>query len=474
MNKMHLMAAIAAGSLTLSAAPTMAQSRSDPARSLGNSCQDVQTLSSGYVTAVCRDNAGRYRWSSIYYPNCRTDVVNRDGVMDCAGASGRAGNYVQVRQQEQPSTAEAIFGVIAGALLGGDGGLYQNGSRYPAWGESGYGDPRTDPRFGEQGWGYGSQGQWVSMSRRGEWLERRIAQGEQQGSLTRAESNRLRNELRDLTTLERRYSSGGLSNSERADLDRRFDRLSERIRLNNNDNQTAWANINQRQANLDARIDAGVRDRSLTTREAASLRSDFQALARLEASYRRNGLTNAERADLDRRFDALSARIKSDRADNQTGWTNINQRQANLDARIDAGVRDRSLTRREAAQLRSDFQALARLEASYRRNGLTSAERADLDRRFDALSARIKSDRADNQTGWTNINQRQANLDARIDAGVRDRSLNAREAARLRSDFQGLVRLEANYRRNGLTADERRDLDRRFDALSARIKASRS
>jgi hypothetical protein len=33
--------------------------------------------------------------------------------------------------------------------------------------------------------------------------------------------------------------------------------------------------------------------------------------------------------------------------------------------------------------------------------------------------------------------------------------------------------MEADYRRNGLTAAERADLDRRFDALSARIRSER-
>jgi len=56
-----------------------------------------------------------------------------------------------------------------------------------------------------------------------------------------------------------------------------------------------------------------VRDRSLTASEAASLRSDFNALVQLEANYRQGGLTNNERADLDRRFDQLSARIQSAR-----------------------------------------------------------------------------------------------------------------------------------------------------------------
>jgi hypothetical protein len=76
-------------------------------------------------------------------------------------------------------------------------------------------------------------------------------------------------------------------------------------------------------------------------------------------------------------------------------WVSINQRQATLDQRIDGGIRNGSLTRNEARQLRSDFQGIARLEARYRSNGLSNRERADLDRRFDTLSARIKYDRHD-------------------------------------------------------------------------------
>ncbi|CAN5244452.1 hypothetical protein BH10PSE1_BH10PSE1_25390 [soil metagenome] len=76
-------------------------------------------------------------------------------------------------------------------------------------------------------------------------------------------------------------------------------------------------------------------------------------------------------------------------------WQSINQRQNQLDRRIDQGVRNGSLSRREATRLRSEFNSLARLEASYRRGGLSSWERADLDRRFDRLSASIRSERWD-------------------------------------------------------------------------------
>ena len=76
-------------------------------------------------------------------------------------------------------------------------------------------------------------------------------------------------------------------------------------------------------------------------------------------------------------------------------WQSINQRQANLDRRIDQGVRNGQLSRREATRLRSEFNSLARLEASYRRGGLSAWERNDLDRRFDRLSAQIRNERND-------------------------------------------------------------------------------
>ena len=74
---------------------------------------------------------------------------------------------------------------------------------------------------------------------------------------------------------------------------------------------------------------------------------------------------------------------------------------------------------------------------------------------------------------WQSIHVRQSNLDRRIDQGVRNGSLSRREATRLRGEFSTLVRLESNYRRGGLTAWERSDLDRRFDRLSAQIRMER-
>lgn len=81
--------------------------------------------------------------------------------------------------------------------------------------------------------------------------------------------------------------------------------------------------------------------------------------------------------------------------DDRGSWMNINQRQEQLDRRIDRGIRTGRLTRNEAIRLRSEFRHLARLESRYRVNGLSGWERADLDRRFDVLSDRIRWERND-------------------------------------------------------------------------------
>jgi hypothetical protein len=85
---------------------------------------------------------------------------------------------------------------------------------------------------------------------------------------------------------------------------------------------------------------------------------------------------------------------RHERYDNRGGY-DINQRQAQLDRRIDQGVRRGDLSRREASRLRAEFRDIARLENRYRMNGLSAWERADLDRRFDRLERQIRAERHD-------------------------------------------------------------------------------
>lgn len=66
------------------------------------------------------------------------------------------------------------------------------------------------------------------------------------------------------------------------------------------------------------------------------------------------------------------------------------------------------------------------------------------------------------------------NLAARIDAGVRSGQLSWREARSLRDQLRFAERMAYRYRADGvMTRWEQADLDRRFDAVSSRLRFER-
>lgn len=177
-----------------------------------------------------------------------------------------------------------------------------------------------------------------------------------------------------------------------------------------------WMSIDERVARMDDRIDAGVRTGELSRAEAMSLRAEFRDLVNMEARYRAGGLSGWERQDLDRRFDHLSMRIRDNRRDGEMGWyggrgwndaddrwVSIDRRKAQLDRRIEQGLRNGQLTGAEAARLRAEFNAVARMDMRFRRGGYTPSEMAELDRRFDMLAEQIRWERRDrDRYGYNN------------------------------------------------------------------------
>jgi hypothetical protein len=72
-----------------------------------------------------------------------------------------------------------------------------------------------------------------------------------------------------------------------------------------------------------------------------------------------------------------------------------------------------------------------------------------------------------------NVNQKEAQIAMRIDQGIRSGALTRGEAMNLRLRLAQVQRLEQAYRRGGLNMAERRDLDRRLDALSASVRVDK-
>lgn len=76
---------------------------------------------------------------------------------------------------------------------------------------------------------------WQSVTQRKYNLDRRIDQGVRSRQLSSREASRLKGELNSLVRLEHQYQRGGLTRAERNELDRRYDRLSAKVRSERND-----------------------------------------------------------------------------------------------------------------------------------------------------------------------------------------------------------------------------------------------
>ena len=71
---------------------------------------------------------------------------------------------------------------------------------------------------------------------------------------------------------------------------------------------------------------------------------------------------------------------------------------------------------------------------------------------------------------WKPLPQRQDQVAAQIADGIDKGTLSELQARDLRDQFKGLLDLEDEYRKTGLTSAQQTDLQQRYDTLEARIQ----
>jgi hypothetical protein len=164
--------------------------------------------------------------------------------------------------------------------------------------------------------------------------------------------------------------------------------------------QTNAANTTQRDVKQEQRIEAGLQNGSITTRENAELQRDEAHVDRLQARDMKNGsLSPAEKAQLTAAQNKTSRDIARARNNGINGnpLSASSQRaqadtQRNIDQqqRIDNGVRSGSLSNREAASLERGQSHVDQREARAGANGNVSAgEQRRIARADNRQSARI-------------------------------------------------------------------------------------
>lgn len=228
--------------------------------------------------------------------------------------------------------------------------------------------------------------------------------------------------------------------------------------------------LSTQQSSFNSRLDAQVRSGSLSSWSADRIRTDYDALVQLETSYARDGrFTAQERQDLTTRYNALTRALEDGGYGDVGGYQSAADGRADFEARVDAAVRARTLTRTEATRLRSDYAAIVSTEAGYLRQGnLTSRQRQDIEARLDAIDARLPGG-SNTGGGW----QQQSPRD-RLTAIERAlTSLSRTEQDRLRPQVEDITRLEAAYARSRPSNDDTAYLDRRLGELETQARVRR-
>jgi hypothetical protein len=172
--------------------------------------------------------------------------------------------------------------------------------------------------------------------------------------------------------------------------------------------QTAASTV-QRDVNQEQRIERGLQNGTLTTREAAQLERDEAKVNRMQSQALKDGkLTDAERA----RLNAAQNKASRDIATAEHNGVNGNplsassqrmqadvQRNINQQKRVEAGVQNGSLTNREVAKLERGQAKVDHKEFVAGRDGHVGAnEQKRVQRAENRQSKRIFREKHDAQT----------------------------------------------------------------------------
>lgn len=181
-------------------------------------------------------------------------------------------------------------------------------------------------------------------------LEHQLHVGYDQGKLTRPELDQKQRELEQLRANLNRdaFDGGGLTAGDAKRASAALQKFTTGLRGDLTDLQE---NVDKRIHNLEARIQRGVRDGSLTQAEAKQLLGDVHALRNPEPGKNPGPFFQS----LHDKLDGLEKKVHTERTD---GQMNGGLRLDDFQRRIDAGVKDGSLTRGEAQDLTRSLDAL--------------------------------------------------------------------------------------------------------------------
>jgi hypothetical protein len=183
--------------------------------------------------------------------------------------------------------------------------------------------------------------------------------------------------------------------------------------------------------------------------------------------------TREERARFNEMLTNLEERIREEKSDDETTRRDVfEKRIAELQRRIDAGVKAGQLTRDEAQQLQAALNRINKRDARYKADGhFTNEERIVLNQMLDSMEERIRYERNDTDVVHREAFERRISvMKRRIEGGMKAGQLTLDEACGLQSMFNRIMKKDAQFRSDGvLTRQERVRLNQMITMLEERI-----
>jgi hypothetical protein len=291
-----------------------------------------------------------------------------------------------------------------------------------------------------------------------------------------------------------------------------------RGKISTSDQALIKTNINTRQAQLETDIQSAADAGQLTAQEEAELRTQLNSVASMEGNFLVDGTLSSEEVQtlvealtqVTRKLHAYQTNATTANTNayrSNTNWrnymnrwsgkgdgtapnqralqANIDARQAQLDAQIEANITSGKLNSYDATKLRYDMNIIKRDEVRFLADGHLSFNEekqlvdalTKLESDINAKSVAWNNNRWGNNRGnrgnrrWRDVDSRQAALNTRISQGVSSGRLTSREAEKLRRMNSRIEQMEAQLRASGnrMTYTEERQILAELDNLSDRI-----
>lgn len=237
---------------------------------------------------------------------------------------------------------------------------------------------------------------------------------------------------------------------------------------------TSIVNIDERQVQLEHRINDAVTAGRLTRAESQTFLDELDKIAELKANFKASSdsLSTWESLKLVFQLDTLSRRLEQSLRDRTVSGADLEARVREIESRLADARAAKRLTEQEANEFTYELNRIKLLRANFESDGnVNDSESLKLALALDTVSSRLELTMHDRQYVLPNVDKLQAELEKRISEGIASGKIDAKESEALKAEIKNIAEREERLRRFGrpMTSVETLELALDLEKLAQQI-----